>query len=79
MSKLRGFLIGLGIATLGAVVIRTFSGLSFLACLAIAVGAMLVNGWVAEWEDNRPGGFNNPTPDDPSTRTQRDPGSAADD
>ena len=24
--------------------------------------SMIMNGFLAEWEDNQPGGFNNPTP-----------------
>jgi hypothetical protein len=72
MSKLREafsfrhFLIGLGIATVLALVLRALSGMPFWGCLAIAVTAMLVNGWLAEWEDNQPGGFTNPTPDPPT-------------
>jgi hypothetical protein len=75
MSKLREafcfrhFLIGLGIATVAALAFRALSGLPFWGCLAIAVGAMLVNG-LAEWEDNQPGGFNNPMPDNPSHPTR---------
>jgi hypothetical protein len=43
---------------------RAMSRMPYWACLAIVVGSMVVNGWLAEWEDNRPGGFNNPTPDE---------------
>jgi len=25
---------------------------------------MIVNGWLATWEDEQPGGFNNPLPDE---------------
>jgi hypothetical protein len=28
---------------------------------------MVVNGWLAEWEDNQPGGFNHPARDAGST------------
>ena len=61
------FLIGLGIATVAALGLRAVSGLPLWGCLAIALGAMLINGWVAEWEDNQPGGFNNLTTDDRAT------------
>jgi hypothetical protein len=73
LSKLRGrldlrpFLIGLGIATAAAFGVRALSGLSFWACFAIAAGSMVVNGWLAEWEDNQPGGFNHGVPDAGST------------
>lgn len=78
LSKLRGafsfrhFLGGLGIATVGALILRALSGVPFWVCLVIAFGAMLVNGWLAEWEDNQPGGFNNPLPDDLSSPEQPD-------
>ena len=61
----RPFLIGLGIATAAALAIKALSGLPFWGCLAIAVGSMLVTGWLAEWEDNQPGGFNDTAPDNP--------------
>jgi hypothetical protein len=54
-------LVSLGIALLGALALSSFSGLPFWACFAIAFGALLANGWLATWEDNQPGGFNNPT------------------
>ena len=34
------------------------------------VGSLVVNGWLAEWEDSRPGGFNNPTPGKRPPRTR---------
>ena len=61
--QLRPFLVGVGIAALAALALSTFSGLSFWACLGIAVMPLLVNGWLADWEDNQPGGFNNPKDD----------------
>ena len=33
------------------------------ACWLSVAGAMMVNGIIADWEDNRPGGFNNPNPE----------------
>ena len=57
-------LIGLSIAALIAWGIHYFPGFSFGASLAIAVVSMLINGIVAEAEDNAPGGFNNPLPSD---------------
>jgi len=34
-------------------------------CLGLLVGAILLNGLVATFEDETPGGFYNPMPDDP--------------
>jgi hypothetical protein len=59
------FLAGMAIAALGALALRAFSGLPFWGCFAITVLAVLVNGWLATWEDNQPGGFNNPTDQGP--------------
>ena len=61
--QLRPFLVGLGIVALAALALSTFSRLPFWACLGIAAVALLINGWLAEWEDNQPGGFNNPRDD----------------
>lgn len=30
----------------------------------LAVGTILLNGWLMQWEDEEPGGFNNPTPNE---------------
>jgi hypothetical protein len=61
--QFRPFLVGFGIAALAALAFSTFTGLPFWAGLGIAVVALLINGWLAEWEDNQPGGFNNPKND----------------
>ena len=50
----------MGLVTLGAVVLRAVSDLPFLACFLIVLVAMLINGALAAWEDEQPGGFNNP-------------------
>jgi hypothetical protein len=47
------------IATLAAVVSR-WSGLSYIAAASILIAAWLVNGLIANAEDDVPGGFNNP-------------------
>ena len=57
----KGFVGGMAIAALGALGIRAFSRLPFWACFLIALFGLLVNGWLATWEDEQPGGFNNPT------------------
>ena len=45
------------LVTLG---ISHWSGLSFWVMLPIVVVAVLINGFVATFEDDLPGGFNNP-------------------
>jgi len=47
----------------GGLLIRYFSGLSFLAASGIVLAALLVNGWIATLEDDAPGGFNDGGPD----------------
>ena len=37
-----------------------FTDFGFWPALGIIVAAVLVNGWLATWEDEQPGGFNNP-------------------
>lgn len=37
-------------------------GIGFWAGALLVAFALLVNGWIAEIEDNAPGGFNNPKP-----------------
>jgi hypothetical protein len=71
------FLGGLGIAAIGGSALRAFSDLPFWACFAITLFAVLVNGWLATWEDEQPGGFDNPKDDQarnrPSTPKVRPP------
>lgn len=58
------FLGGMGLVTLGALLLRAISDLPFWACFLMALGGLLVNGWLAAWEDDQPGGFNNPRDED---------------
>ena len=53
-------LVSVGIAGL----IAWFTKWPFWGCWLLVAGAMVVNGVVADWEDTRPGGFNNPHPRD---------------
>ena len=57
----RHFLAAMAIAALAALGIRAFSGLPFWACFAIAFFGLPVNGRLAAWKDDEPGGFNNLT------------------
>jgi hypothetical protein len=54
------FLGGMMITTGFALAMWALSGLRFWVCFLIALFAVLVNGWLATWEDEQPGGFNNP-------------------
>jgi hypothetical protein len=40
--------------------VRWVTGLSFWAAFGLVIIGMIVNGFIATWEDHRPGGFNNP-------------------
>jgi hypothetical protein len=53
-----------------SIALQKVSGLNFWACLALVVGAMLFNGYIATIEDDWPGGFNNPDPQ-PSNAQRR--------
>ncbi len=54
--------IGLSVATLIAWGINHWIGFPFWGVFAIVIGSMIVNGIIAEIEDDAPGGFNSPTP-----------------
>ena len=56
--------IGLMIAAIIGALITWLSKLPFWASFMIVVVAMVLNGILAEYEDNLPGGFNNPMPED---------------
>lgn len=59
---LPAFTIALVVSSLIAGTISYFSELNFWIILVIILVAMVINGFIAEAEDNVPGGFNNPTP-----------------
>jgi hypothetical protein len=44
----------------GYYALSVWAGLNFWAAWAIALVAVVVNGWIAAVEDNSPSGFNNP-------------------
>ena len=54
------FIISILIACVIAYALSYFCEISFWLSLAGVIFAMVLNGFLAEWEDNRPGGFNNP-------------------
>jgi hypothetical protein len=51
------FCISMTIASALALGLHALSGLNFWICLAIAIGSMLLNGYLATVEDDWPGGF----------------------
>jgi cell division protein FtsW (lipid II flippase) len=53
------------IAVLATIVWHYFGGLA-AGIVVIVPLAMIANGWLATWEDERPGGFNNPRKSDSS-------------
>lgn len=40
-----------------------FFDLNFIVIAALISAALVFNGFLAEWEDNQPGGYNNPKDD----------------
>ena len=50
------------VAALAGWAIHHWGGLSFWVAFGIVLGAIVINGFIAETEDNAPGGFNNPLP-----------------
>ncbi len=51
---------GLAIAGVVAFIFTLFIEIPFWLVFGVVVFSMVVNGVIAEYEDNRPGGFNNP-------------------
>jgi hypothetical protein len=49
-----------GTALVGALALSYFAKLNIWACLGMAAAAIMINGLVATFEDDLPGGFNNP-------------------
>jgi len=52
----------MSVAGLAAWGLSHWTELSFWAAFAIVAGSMFINGIVAQFEDEAPGGFNNPHP-----------------
>ena len=53
-------LASLAIAGIIGLAVHRLIGLPFWIAFLLAPIGMILNGLLAEWEDNRPGGFNNP-------------------
>ena len=48
------------LTAIGAVGITYFGGLSIWLSVPLVSISLVLNSYLAEWEDNQPGGFNNP-------------------
>ena len=67
MKKIYHFkdsIIGLIIASIISVIIAYFSDISFWIIYPIIIVALILNSYLLEYEDNLPGGFNNPKEDE---------------
>jgi len=67
----RHFLASLVVAAIAALALSYIRGLTVWGGFAIVIVALLVNGWLATWEDNQPGGFNNPIDRNETNSRQR--------
>ena len=47
----------------GPLIFQALTSLPSWACFPMVVVAMMLTSWLAEWEDNQPGGFNDPNSD----------------
>ena len=57
-------IIGLSIAAFISLIIAYFSEMSFWIIYPIIIVSLYLNSWLLEYEDNLPGGFNNPSDKD---------------
>lgn len=67
--NLRWFIVPVILIGILALSIHALFGVNFWIVFAMVLAAFFINGLIAEREDNKPGGFNNPIhpkPNDPS-------------
>ena len=55
-------LISIAVVCISGYLLHYFSSMPLWGAILIVVVAFVGNGFLAEWEDNRLGGFNNPKP-----------------
>jgi len=60
INHLPSFFIAMSIAAVIACVVQNLFSISYWIAFLIALSALLINGIVALFEDELPGGFNNP-------------------
>lgn len=56
-ARLRGFAIWCGIAALAGLIGKYGFGASFWLVASLTILSLVVNGWIIEWEDRQPGGW----------------------
>lgn len=54
------FILLVAIVVVTAYFVSRWDHLNYLLVIVIVAVAILINGLLASWEDNQPGGFNNP-------------------
>lgn len=62
------FLLSVGLILIAARIFSGGFGVAFWIAAAVLAVAVLINGIVAIFEDERPGGFNNPKPAEPEPK-----------
>ena len=65
------FMLSVVIAALVSFGLTKIININFLVAFGIVIFSMLINGWIADKEDNFPGGFNNPTPEQRGKRRRK--------
>jgi hypothetical protein len=60
MSDIKLFAIGVSIVFAISVLVSYFMHFPFWPTFFVILFSMFINGLIADWEDNQPGGFNNP-------------------
>ena len=60
LIDIKAFFIGLTVAMAASAVGSFFFRIPFWIMVPLVLFSMIVNSFIAEWEDNQPGGLNNP-------------------
>lgn len=63
MVNVKIFLAGFATSILLAAILSYLLSISFWICFILAASAMIINGYIAEYEDRKKGGFLNPEVD----------------
>ena len=67
------FLIFIVVAGLVGYLFGIWTGLGFWPAFVLIVLSLMFNGWLATFEDEAPGGFNNPISDEPNASSKQRP------
>jgi hypothetical protein len=60
-ARLQGLIVWAIIAAIAGAIARFGFGVSFWVVAGLTVLALIVNGWIIEWEDRQPGGWGSDT------------------